>query len=301
VDEDHWKSLVSAVRGGRCLPFLGAGVNAPFMPLGAELASELAQEVGYPFDDRSNLARVAQFAASRWGAIAVKEEISARLDRRQLEALATGGIPLAVRRLARIAAPIYLTTNYDRLLFHALVDLGFDPIETYPMWSQRLRALSGVPDFPALDTPGRPIIFYLHGTTTNPESLVLTEDDYINFMVTLASESHGEGPSFDSVVPRTLRRRLALHTLLFVGYSLEDWNFRVMMRQLFLQLGIQRAEQSFNVSVQLPPHSRLYDDAARTAIERFIESNLDTLARIGVYWTDSQSFADDLLRRVDAK
>jgi len=66
-----------------------------------------------------------------------------------------------------------------------------------------------------------PLVFHLHGQLSNESSLLVTEDDYIDFTVSLGQQ----GP--DSVIPHWIRRALSRTTLLFVGYSLEDWNFRV--------------------------------------------------------------------------
>ncbi len=72
----------------------------------------------------------------------------------------------------------------------------------------------------------RPIVYHLHGHRSVPESLVLTEDDYIDFLVRISGDS--------ALLPPIIQSSLTNKMLLFVGYSLADWTFRVIFRGLLL-------------------------------------------------------------------
>jgi hypothetical protein len=63
--------------------------------------------------------------------------------------------------------------------------------------------------------------------------MVLTENDYIDFIVTL---SKGDN---NSILPSVIRRTCADTILLFIGYSLEDINFRIIFRNIIDFLGIR--------------------------------------------------------------
>ena len=56
----------------------------------------------------------------------------------------------------------------------------------------------------------------------------LTDEDYINFMVRMR-EVHETSP-----VPRRIQQRLAFSViaLLFIGYSLKDYNLRILLKML---------------------------------------------------------------------
>ena len=68
-------------------------------------------------------------------------------------------------------------------------------------------------DYPFLEE--RPTVLKIHGTKGHP--VVITEDHYIDY---LADEAFTK-------LPKRLLTRLCNSHLLFLGYSLRDWNFRV--------------------------------------------------------------------------
>src|SRR5436309_1887870 len=61
--ENDWKVLLRRLKEGTCTPFLGAGACFGILPLGAEIAGEWAKEYGYPFEDATDLVRVAQYVS----------------------------------------------------------------------------------------------------------------------------------------------------------------------------------------------------------------------------------------------
>ncbi len=56
-----WDPLLNRIASGECTPILGPDVTANFLPSRETLALTLADRLGYPFADRDNLPRVAQF------------------------------------------------------------------------------------------------------------------------------------------------------------------------------------------------------------------------------------------------
>src|ERR1041384_7086880 len=74
LQEADWNRLLRRIQSGKCTPFLGAGACYGALPLGADVAEELAQRYGYPFPDR-DLVRVAQYAAVQSDPNAPKEDV----------------------------------------------------------------------------------------------------------------------------------------------------------------------------------------------------------------------------------
>ena len=74
----------------------------------------------------------------------------------------------------------------------------------------------------------RPTVVKLHGAIDrlNPDddSYVVTEDDYIDY---LAIGDVGEQ------IPFSLRQRMADSHFLFLGYSMHDWNLRVILNRIW--------------------------------------------------------------------
>ncbi len=69
--------------------------------------------------------------------------------------------------------------------------------------------------------PGEVVLHKMHGTVEQPRSMVITQSDYIRYLTHLTDLDRGMPDSFRKyVIPQ--------HTLQFLGYSLADWNFRVI-------------------------------------------------------------------------
>jgi hypothetical protein len=294
LPERRWTTLVDSVVSGHCTPFLGAGIGIPHLPSGRSLAKSLAAEFEYPFADPENLARVAQYVATTYDDPSfVKRNVLRRIEQAQQDCLdaAGGAAPANYRVLAGLGLPLFVTTNYDGLMEHALLTAGLDPRVEICRWNNQLvqdlgRYRTG--DLSA-DKPG---VFHMHGALSHATSLLITEDDYVDFTVSLALAPETK------VLWHQVRRRLSYdYSLLFLGYSLEDWNFRVLMKYLFQQQKVHRSGQASSLSIQLSD-AELPEDR-RLKAESFLTRYFETSA-IRVHWTDVSGFLAELGERVKA-
>jgi hypothetical protein len=229
--DDVVKMVASDVINKRCILFLGAGAHAPppdqsrfkypaeqCPPTSAALSRLLAADCGlsetFPNEDPSNLQRVALF-------------YEIKRSRRQLVdavkgAAQTGKRPSPMlRALADLGFPLVITTNYDQLFERALRDAGKDP--RVAVYTPELEPTVNYPDPP---TPEEPIVFKIHGDILHPESVVLTDEDYIQFVLRMSNKD-----PYDPI-PLTLKYHLTSWTTLFVGYSLLDYNLRLLFKTL---------------------------------------------------------------------
>jgi hypothetical protein len=87
----------------------------------------------------------------------------------------------------------------------------------------------------------------MHGCISEPDSIVITDEDYINFVMRM-----GDSEAFHPV-PQKLRVQFKMWPTLFVGYSLLDYNLRLLFRTL--RRWIVDAEQPPTFS--LDPHPDL--------------------------------------------
>ena len=245
--------IVQAVKDKKCILFLGAMASAPTPPgckyeyrntppNGSELSRQLASVSGYPDPDITNLQRVSlhyQFRpnGSRESLVAaIKERVAAR-----------GIVPSpALHMLAALPFPIIITTNYDHLFDQALrqaktvsdntlkdpIVLVYDP------------DLKKVPDFAPLDpTEEKAVLVKLHGDIDRPQSIVITEEDYLVFIHKMSDKDHH--PLHDN-----LRSRINNWRVLFVGYSLKDYNLRLLFRTLRWHVDVANIPLSFSVDPQ---------------------------------------------------
>jgi hypothetical protein len=135
---------------------------------------------------------------------------------------------------------IYITTNYDDLLEsalaprqpHVLVDRGDKGLWVSVAGAPfKQVAATGDELYDLLDDrdtqqPSRPILFKMHGSidklNARNDCYLITEEDYVDFL----------GRSGGSYLPPYVNGLLEGKDFLFLGYSLEDWNIRVILRKL---------------------------------------------------------------------
>jgi hypothetical protein len=282
-----WDNLISLIREGRCTPVIGAGASAPTLPLAAQLARQWAEEFNYPLADKTDLARVAQFVATDRDDWFPKELLQEQFDNVASPDFSQPDEPHAA--LADLPLPIYITTNYDPFMFEALKSRGKDVRREFPRWNRHLDFMGqeSVFDGGYKPTPDAPLVYHLYGHTELVESMVLTEADHLDFLVRLTRDQ--------DLLPPAIRIALAGTALLFVGYSLTDWSFRIMLRGLAGSLGASLGY--LGLAVQLAP-TDLRDQAADQA-QSYLERYLAQIPKIGarIYWGSVRQFVSELRRR----
>lgn len=289
-----WDVLLGRIAGGNCTPFLGAGVSHPPLPTGRELSCQLAAKYAYPLTDDSNLMNVSQYAAMEVGdPVFPKEEIARVFKATPPPDFSRDFEPHAV--LADLPLPLYLTTNYDGFMADALLRAQRNVVREICRWNSELRR--SLPAYLATHqpTPSQPVVFHLHGHVDKPSSLVLTEDDYLDFMVNVKSDDT-EKPAEQMVIPPIIQESLASTSLLFVGYGLRDWNLRLLLRAL-----VAHAESTLrrvSVSVQLHPEDTAVKPNRLADAQRFLDSYFGAL-QVRVYWGSADDFLRELKTRWD--
>lgn len=289
LEDRDWDSLLRRIRDGKCTPFLGAGACAGFIPLGSEIAQEWARDYSYPLADSWDLARVAQFLAIKRDPMFPKDEIVSRFRTVVPPDFDAPGEPHGV--LAELPLPIYITTNYDDFMTRALRSRHRNPSRELCRWNSLLRDRSSVfdPDSGIEVSVANPVVFHLHGHDEVPESLVLTEDDYLDFLVNISRDPE--------IIPRRIEKALVSTSLLFIGYRLADWDFRVLFRGLIGSL--ERSLGRIRVAVQLAPKPPETGGITQEQVQRYLE---DYLAKddVRVYWGEARDFARELQARWEA-
>jgi SIR2-like domain len=291
-EETRWEALIDSINAGQCTPFLGAGVSRPVLPTGGQLASALASEFRYPLVDVSNLPRVGQYLATTRDPLFPKRRVAKRIVKQEgqppnfLDPRDPHGV------LASLDLPIYLTTNWDSFMTMALRARRREVTQEVSRWNEDVLHEAGA--FDAISpSPERPLVYHLHGHAGMLSSMVLTEDDYIDFVAKLARD-------LEAVVPPTVQEALSFHSLLFVGYSLTDWNFHVLLRLLMGSLAT-RKPQHLHVSVQIPNKDLIAEECEDDA-KQFIAGYLET-SNVRIHWGEAEPFLWELrdrCRRSDA-
>jgi len=223
--------------------------------------------------------------------------------------------PYAV--LAQLPLPLYVTVQPWNLLAEALRAQGKDP-QVEPCRWKRLDDDDPWGDTAQMDTPDwaftveedparyraaagagwptsvfardrsyrpddqRPLVYHLFGHLARPRSLVLTEDDYFDFLIGVTRDK--------DLVPVGVRRAFADSSLMFLGFRLDEWDFRVLFRSIVNQEGDRRKEHT-HVAVQIDPEEgrTIEPDRARRYLETYFQGS-----NITIYWGSTESFIKEL-------
>ncbi len=296
LSDEDWNSLLYRIERGNCTPFLGAGASMPRIPLASGIADDWAKRYKYPLPDCGDLARVAQFRAVTDDAVRPKEDLADLCLNAQPPDFTD---PTEIHRaLAELPLKVYMTTNYDDFMVRALKSCDKSPVQELCPWID----YAGRPESVFAENPdyrpsvSNPLVYHLHGSASEPRSMVLTEDDYLDFLVWFSREwSHQDQNK--PVFPAPIVKALAGSSLLFVGYSRTDWNFRVLFRGLVgsLVAGCQMK----SISVQLTPLPGDASPQARAGAEEFLEKYFHAVQKIPlrVFWGSANEFAEELRKR----
>ncbi|RIK25013.1 MAG: hypothetical protein DCC52_11770 [Chloroflexi bacterium] len=190
--------------------------------------------------------------------------------------------PYAV--LAHLPFPVYITTNPDSLIIDALQAAGKEPQVELCQWNDNITtqalaqtASSFVPD------EKHPLVYCLFGQYGDPDSQVITEDDYFDYLIGVTSNK--------DLIHHEVKRMLTDSALLFLGFQLDDWNFRVLYRSIMSQEGGNRRKNLPHIAAQIDPaEGRLIEpERARKYLENYFGN-----ADISIYWGSAEDFIKDL-------
>jgi hypothetical protein len=155
--------------------------------------------------------------------------------------MADAAIPPLYGLLAEVPTPLLIvTTSYDAQLERAFraaqkpYDLVVYPADRKDLGNAVVWWPHGAaePKTPApneldIDLAKTTVIFKMHGSilpeTDAWDGFVITEEDYVEFLSRVASKS---------AIPSLFSAHFHDRSLLFIGYSLRDWNVRTMLRGL---------------------------------------------------------------------
>jgi hypothetical protein len=229
------------------------------LPSAAKLADFLAKKSGYPGRGDDVLTKVSQFLEEDAGDRGVLlDAVSGIFDQGVPEDYQSALMGFLAKLQPQLLPPLIVTTNYDvlvertlqkakipfltlcqivkgpktgRFIFYETLDglLSSSSILTFDQTNDLLQDLEEKRNLPV-------VLYKMHGTARMQghfggrndaeivDSIVLTENDYIDF---LAQDRIRK-------IPTKILQVLRVARLLFLGYSLEDWNFRVLLRRINL-------------------------------------------------------------------
>lgn len=325
TDFELWPSVITHIKSGACTPILGVGLIEFLLGPTREMAQRWADTYHFPMAprDRQDLPQVAQFLAvnqypgfpadelaryirgeivERYGQIIAAKDGNADAEGEddvdeQVRALVSevGRRQRAdnpydpYRVLAQLPFPIYVTATPDTLLADALIEAGKQPVVELCRWNDQADLPAPIWDTePSYrPTPDRPLVYHVFGQLRDRASLVLTEDNFFDFL--LQVNAGGEWK-----IPSAVTAAWSKNALLFLGFSPDDWTFRVLFRAIVSQPGRSLRDRKPHVAVQIDPEEGTSLDPRRA--RKYLEQYL-TDEQIKTYWGSVDRFTRELWQR----
>jgi hypothetical protein len=222
VERRECRGLVERIKRGDCVLVLGPRValresDPAGRPLDEILAGDLLESLGVHGTEAAlpptNLRRAADL------------HYRMRHDREDLELtvqdfyVREGQSTTDFHRdLAHLPFRLCVSASPDDLMAKAFADAQKEPQKTHYSFKQPQSARLATP------TPAKPLVYSLFGHYEDPRSLVLTEGDLIEYLVSIV---RGSPP-----VPDQVRSVLADPTssFLFLGFGFHNWYLRVLLQ-----------------------------------------------------------------------
>jgi hypothetical protein len=310
-----WRRLLRPVALGKVVPIIGPRLLEAAHGASHETAQRLASAIHYPFDHHywDDLPRVTEYMSvkeSRFNVIrAYQDQLLHDLIAAHRSWLPAAEIPPqnpkprlgkllalvgehmradtqdAYRILAELPAAIYVTTNFDPLLEAALAANQRPAQQLVTRWRHQKPPRSSE-DEPAIDPTGTsPLVYHVFGAfgSNSDDSLVLTEDNYFDYLIETAAAK---------LLPPAVENALVDNSLLFLGFRLTDWHFRVLFRLMMNLPGRERLKQYCHVAVQFDPDLQTTGDVE--GVKDYLAQYFGKEANIDIYWGSAGEFLQAL-------
>lgn len=308
---DNWESICNKVREGRFCPILGPELGEELFGATQEQATRLADKYNFPLSSngRSDIAKVSQFVSVDRGREHACEALATDHVRRlggvypgELPALLQGSVdacranpesPYTLLAAKELAASIYLNASYETLLLRVLKAEGKNPEPVFGAWRGAEVVQKPQPKN-AIPTADSPWVYHIFGVFGRPDTMVLTEDDFFDYLIASSR--------LNLLLPALLSK-LMESSLVFLGFRLDDWRFRVLYRLIVTQQGAAALSGRCHVGVQVNPGEQSLADvnrAVRYMTKYFQGSHSANAPNISIYWGSPSDFLEQLRQQMAA-
>jgi hypothetical protein len=291
-----WNSLVTSLQAGKCVLVLGPDIAANPREPDAGAAAEprsvrdafctyLARQLE---EEKQKISEPVLFAIAQqyedfpaFATVSLKNIAANFFRTRNFD---PG--PLH-RKLARCPFSLILTTCHDDLFAEALTGEHKSPSRYWYHYRGEPRDNR---EINVALSPYEPVIYHLFGTFDEPNSLVLTENDLLDFINHFISGRPG--------LPNSLRSLLRNSTFLFVGFGIRYWYMRILLKLIMRTMDLSPASVALESLGCLDAREReqtvlFYKRGTRVELvdmeaDVFIDELLDRLDRLGGYLAQKQ-------------
>jgi CHAT domain/SIR2-like domain len=279
-DGIKWSTLLKHIHAGDGMALIGSGLLEPYVGPQVEIARRLAHKYNMTEQDcrADDLTWVAQYISAITSPVIFERDLRSEyvgqllreyggvipslLDGQTRDSLLNNDqihkqLPMMLnkvheyrckryllepyRALASVPFKAYLTTNADSLLEKELIRSKRSPT----LWQGGKIEKPRVKFKDVKQPQMHPLLAYLYGTFEEEDSLVVTEQDYFDQLTNAAQMKSNLAGEINTLIVKS--------ALVFVGFRLHEWDFRILFRRLKLPEGWKKHENYAHVAVQIDP------------------------------------------------
>jgi hypothetical protein len=226
MNEEDWKDLVDEIKKGKCILVLGpeTSIISPDnsdICLSDVLSKELIEELGTDNDfDTKNL-EIKDFCCTSlfYNYKTNRNRLIRKVSNfyQQYENSPNKLFDF----LAALPFQLIINATPDTRMTKALKGSGKSPVEAY--YNFRGGKIDMVDWDGNRNDPSNPLVFYLYGSVENDDSLVLTENDLLSYLVAIIKK--------DPPIQKNISSELIdkSNSFLFLGFGFRNWYLRILL------------------------------------------------------------------------
>jgi hypothetical protein len=165
----------------------------------------------------------------------------------------------------------------------SLKSRGKEPVSDFCRWNENLATYARNADLPDVfdsstnytPSSAKPLVYHLHGDMNVPQSMILTEKDYIDFFINFSNKN--------SIIPSFIRKKMITTPLLLLGFQFDSVYTRITFEYLFRNLNLS---DKSNTLVLSP----LKDEPDKEESENYVGKELQFRLSSYVIWQDVSTF-----------
>lgn len=239
MKDRNWINLITSLKSNRCVLVLGPDLATssqksedggstvePVLQL-SRLLSDDCEDEGIQISDGSLMSLCQHYEDARdLGPGALRARVASYYQSHEFS-------PSDMHRvIATLPFSLILTTRHDPVYEDMLKHEGKSP--TTGRYSMRRNQRKN-PDFEIESSVQEPYLYRLFGDPLEPDTLVLTESDVLDFAIAISSDK----PSLPLGLVKTLKQ--SGQSFLFLGFGIKDWYLRVLLKIILRVLDVDRS------------------------------------------------------------
>jgi tetratricopeptide (TPR) repeat protein len=269
--------LRQALESGDCVLFVGAGIGRHLkvagspLPDARTLATDLADEFKIDVGGVTDLAKISQVVQIRKGRTELETYIKKRICNPEADDI--------LRWISTVRWKAIFTTNYDNGVEQTYAKTANPPQTPVP--------IAGASQLTSFDRRFQVPLYYLHGRICAAERphIIVTENDYAEFR------------KQRQMMFEVLKLEFATSTFLYIGYSNQDPNWKMLLEELRSEFYPAQLPASYRVAPNTDP---LDNEILKSKNVETITADFEEFQKSAVLALAGSRVPADALQRIQA-